>query len=269
MLGMKMPFPESERVVYGENPLVEVICQLKFPPILDISKAVPADFQKKVRKLYPLYEEDTEPSLPELPSHIPQEALKLAAQFLQDGSRTHRFLTDDGLRVIALTKDFVAVTDRAYLTWEKFRKDIDLVMEAVEEVYEPAFYSRVGLRYRNVIDREQLGLQREPWDALLSKELIGSLMSAKKLRDNVRHVLTVAVISIDEVTGGFVRLRHGLVNRPQEGEGQMYVIDADFYSEEREATKNVVATVDRFNGLAGQLFRWAIKKRLHEALRPS
>ncbi len=63
MLGMKMPFPESERVVYGENPLVEVICQLKFPPILDISTAEPAAFQNKVRKLYPLYEKDTEPSL--------------------------------------------------------------------------------------------------------------------------------------------------------------------------------------------------------------
>ena len=265
-----MPFPESARVVYGENPLAEVICQLRFPPILDISTVEPADFQNKVRKLYPLYEKDAEPRLPvELPPGIPQEALKIAGQFLHDGRTTHRFLSDDRLRVISLSSGFVAVTDRAYLTWEKFRKDVDLAKNALEQVYEPAFYSRVGLRYKNVIDRRQLGLEGETWDSLLGENLIGSLLAADNLRDNVRRVKTTALISIEEVTGGLLTLSHGLVDRSQEGEAQTYMIDADFYSEEREATQDVAATIDRFNGLAGRLFRWAIKERLHQALRPS
>jgi uncharacterized protein (TIGR04255 family) len=127
----------------------------------------------------------------------------------------------------------------------------------------------LGLRYRNVIDRQQLGLEGASWDALLSADLIGSLLVSEDLRDNVRRVQTEALISIGEVAGGFVTLRHGLVDQPQDGEGQTYVIDADFYSEEKEATRDVAATLDRFNRLAGRLFRWAISERLHQALRPS
>lgn len=264
-----MLFPESEHVVYAENPLVEVLCQLRFPPILSISTEEPAEFQSRVRQLYPLYEKDTGPRLPELPSELPEEVLKLTRQFLPGGAVTHRFSSDDRLQVISLTRDFVAVTDRAYVTWDGFRRNVDLARESLEEVYAPAFYSRVGLRYKDVIDRQQLGLEAEPWDALLSEDLIGSLLATENLRDNVRRIQTTALMSVDEVMGGFVRLRHGLVDQSQEGEGQKYLIDSDFYSEEREATRDVAATLDRFHGLAGRLFHWAIKDRLHQALRPS
>ncbi len=266
-----MPFPDSKRVVYGENPLTEVICQLRFPPILDISTVDPAEFQGHVRRLFPLYKKAGPGLSVGLPAEVPEQVQNIVTQFVQGGDvdTRHKFLTDDELRAITLTRDFVAVTDRRYVTWEKFKGDIELARNALEKVYEPAFYSRVGLRYKDVIDRSQLGLEEEPWDALLSEELIGSLLAAENLRDRVRRVQTVAQISVDEVVGGYVILRHGLLDQTQDGEAQTYTIDADFYSEEREATKDVTASLDLFNGLAGRLFRWAIKDRLHEALRPS
>ena len=52
-----MPFPDSERVIYQRNPLLEVICQLRFPSILRIDSEAPAVFQERVRKEYPMYQE--------------------------------------------------------------------------------------------------------------------------------------------------------------------------------------------------------------------
>ena len=63
-----MPFPESKRVVYQQNPLVEVICQIRFPTILQIGSEEPTAFQNSVRAEYPLYEKADRPG--KLPREI-------------------------------------------------------------------------------------------------------------------------------------------------------------------------------------------------------
>ena len=50
-----MPFPDATRVIFDANPLDEVICQVKFPPILRI-ETDPAAFQDQIRAEYPNYE---------------------------------------------------------------------------------------------------------------------------------------------------------------------------------------------------------------------
>ena len=57
----KMPFPEAERVVYRQNPLDRVVCQLKFPPILKIEREIPVEFQDRIRKDFPGFYEKREP----------------------------------------------------------------------------------------------------------------------------------------------------------------------------------------------------------------
>jgi uncharacterized protein (TIGR04255 family) len=52
-----MPFPDAPRVIYEKNPLETVICQLRFPAILQISATPPVAFQDSVRKVYPLFQE--------------------------------------------------------------------------------------------------------------------------------------------------------------------------------------------------------------------
>lgn len=50
----------NKRVKYNRCPLVEVIFQLRFPTILSINSKQPADFQEKIRKEYPFYDEGIE-----------------------------------------------------------------------------------------------------------------------------------------------------------------------------------------------------------------
>ncbi len=260
-----MPFPVSERVVYRQNPLVEVICQLRFPPILEISASEPAEFQKLVRGAYPLYSKDSPFS------GLPKDVSELVTRFgLPDLGQpiTHKFLTEDSARFISLNRDFLAVTNTRYQRWENFRQQIQMAQQALETVYAPSFYNRVGLRYRNIIDRMALRLDWEPWSSLVRPALAG-VLGAEDVRDNVRSTLTEALINVSDVEGGAVKLQYGLIRlAPSEADRLMYVIDADFYTEKRSGPYDVSEALDRFNRHAGNLFRWAISPRLEEALQP-
>jgi uncharacterized protein (TIGR04255 family) len=257
-----MLFPESNRVVFQKNPLVEVICQLRFPTILEISSEDPADFQKKIRAEYPLYERD------EGGISLPKEFMGILDRFtVRPAERlTHKFSTEDSARLISLNREFLAVTETQYERWDHFRKEICRAKAALEEIYSPAFYSRVGLRYRNIIDRDSLGLADKPWSSLLNSALSG-VLGAEGIRDQVKEFHGETLIEISELPGGHVTLRFGLVRLASENR-QVYQIDADFFTRERSAPDHVAETLDKFNRLAGNLFRWAITALLHEALKP-
>ena len=44
-----MLFAKYERCLYQRSPLIEVICQLRFPTILSIGSQEPAEFQEAIR----------------------------------------------------------------------------------------------------------------------------------------------------------------------------------------------------------------------------
>src|ERR1051325_695098 len=101
-----MPFPERPRAIFEQNPIAKVICQLRFPPILEISTTQPAEFQKRLRADYPLYGRQEAMGLPKeiaplvsgIPLSVPQAIL-------------HNFSTADSKRTIALNSDFLALSE--------------------------------------------------------------------------------------------------------------------------------------------------------------
>ena len=48
-------------------------------------------------------------------------------------------------------------------------------IRALKDIYEPAFYSRIGLRYVDSVDRAALGMQNTPWSELLNQVILGEL----------------------------------------------------------------------------------------------
>jgi uncharacterized protein (TIGR04255 family) len=128
-------------------------------------------------------------------------------------------------------------------------------------VYAPAFFTRIGLRYRDRIDRKKFGLEGVSWRELLKPEVLGEF-GDPTIGPNVEHMLREIVIKLsgDE---GRVRVVHGL-----EQNAQQYVIDSDFFVEgqiEPGVTTNVL---DSYNRRAGRLFRWCITSTLHQAMDP-
>lgn len=265
LTGSRMPFETTPRVVYRRNPLVEVVCQLRFPPILRILSREPSEFQDEIRDAYPLYEKQT--GL-EAPPGVAAVLSRLGVEGEPDRVN-HRFFTEDPAdrrRTISLARDFVAISEKTYRRWEVFRQEIERAKEALEVTYNPSFYSRVGLRYRDVIDPIPIGLEDRAWAELLNEGLLG-ILGAEPIRDRVSEAKSEFLLSLDEPDGAYIRVRHGLAKRDETG-AQVYRIDADCFATGRIGADHALPVLDAFNRTAGNFFRWAIAPALHEALGP-
>jgi uncharacterized protein (TIGR04255 family) len=262
-----MPFPESERVIYGKNPLTEVICQLRFPTILRIGTEQVADFQDRIRQDYPLYEaRGPSVQFPDLPEQfapiVASMQLPKTAQVV-----THRFSTVDNSRAISLSQDFVALVESRYERWESFRDEMRKGETALRNVYKPAFYSRIGLRYRDMIMRSSLGLSGVPWKELLKPHVLG-VLGEDGIADQVRVLRTETLIAIPDIPHSQVKIIHGVFEDAATKE-ECYSIDSDFSTHRKGDTSDPFEVLDRFHRLAGCLFRWTITDNLHTAMEPS
>ena len=152
-------FPASPRVIYRNNPLKQVICQLRFPPLLRIESAVPADFQEAIRRTFPLLHESR---TVDLPPGVPTELAEVVGKALSQ-QVSYNFVTEDGAWSVSLTRDFVALSAAKYERWEQFIERLRPPVEALVRLYDPAFFSRVGLRYQNVLAPAHLGLGDATW----------------------------------------------------------------------------------------------------------
>lgn len=256
-----MSFPESQRVVFGRNPLKEVVCQLSFPTILRIGSESPGDFQEAIRDRYPRYDRQS--------SAMPAEISRALERFgLANGGQglIHRFLAADSSSGVALRPESIAVWTHRYSRWESFRDDVSRAQQALENVYRPSPYDRIRLRYVDLINRRDLELADVPWNDLVKTSLVG-IMGERQLASNVRNCHGQLVLSLDEPDGSLVRIVHGLHDDTDMAQHE-YVIDADFHTTTVMESNHVVDTLNQFNPLARNFFRWAITERLHVALVP-
>ena len=180
---------------------------------------------------------------------------------------TYSFKTENQTRTISLTQDSISVSERQYRQWSDFRGEIERAEGILREIYAPAFYTRVGLRYRDVLDRSHYGLDSIPWSELLNPIFLGVLGSQEIAQDLVQQSQSQVLLTIPDVDGGQVLLQHGLVAREGE-EPSVYLIDADFYTQNRCHSDDAFNAANKFNKWAGYLFRWAITDVLREKLEP-
>jgi len=257
-----MPIPPTPRVRYSSNTLAEVVCQLRFPTILRIESEKPTAFQERIRDVYPLYAVMVDDPFPmQLPSGVPVEI----GRFLQS-PRSYEFAAPDQSWRISLTDEFVALTCTRYSRWENFREKLTNILDALNVVYRPAHYSRMGLRYRNVITKSKLGLDpASPWSELLNDWAIGEL-SRPEVSAEIQRSVREVVLRM----GGFeslVRIQHGLAAAPGTDEPS-YLIDCDFFTHRKTEITDAFTVLDFLNHQSGNLFRWYIREPLHAAMGP-
>ena len=263
-----MLFPDTQRVEYTNNPLDEVICQIRFPSILKIGATPPSEFQDRIRTLFPLYEEQDDGGIP-----VPQQVKDilsgagLEGMFPTQTSRLHRFLSEDELRSVSLQTNFLAFTVKDYRRWQDFRERLEFVESQFRCIYEPSFYSRIGLRYKDVITRKHLGLEECSWGELLNSALSG-LLSNSEASDNVAQALTAIQMRLPEIEGAQLMLKYGLPAQSGQVPLDTYVIDTDIFTEQKVQPHDSFRLLDRFNKATGNIFRWAISDTLRDALEP-
>jgi uncharacterized protein (TIGR04255 family) len=252
-------FPSSPRVIYHNCPLVEVICQLRFPPVLRIETAPPAELQERVRSVFPLFESARAGELPPLPPPI--------AQLMgQKGIATaYSFLTEDRSMTLSLSRESIALSTGTYSRWEDFRQRLQEPLRSFIEIYRPAYFSRIGLRYQDAIQRGRLGLTGSKWSQLLRPEILGEL-ALPQFEDNLQEARRVIRVKFADGSGSIL-LQHGLGQAAGATE-PCYVIDFDFSIDAKTEVSNAEMVLDRFNNRAGRAFRWCITDTLHRALGP-
>lgn len=261
-----MPFPVIQRVTYRNNPLDQVICQLRFPPILRIDSEIPAGFQERIRAEFSNFSETSELKL-EVPKGVKEVVRpEVLGQLLKStGSKNYEFSSEDGLWKLNLSRTFIALTANRYERWEQFKEKLELPLQALIDIYAPSHFSRIGLRYVDVIRRSRLNLQEVDWNDLLNPHILGMLASPE-IGDHVqafenRHEIKLA----DEQ--GTVRIVTKFMESEDDGE-LWYMIDSDFFNTDKTEISNALDKLDFFSVRGTRLFQWCITERLHNEMEP-
>ena len=163
-------FSKESHCVYGKNQLADVICQLRFPDILSINNNVPADFQEMIRDGFPLYAKNMEVGAPKvsgIPGNLQIENTPATVNY--------QFTSTDGTWRINLTSGFISLACTQYANWEEFARKLDKPLAAFIQLYKPAHFERIGLRYLNFISRNDLGLSNVPFCELIQPQFLGIL----------------------------------------------------------------------------------------------
>jgi uncharacterized protein (TIGR04255 family) len=264
-----MALLETNREIYACNPLAEVTAQLRFPPILRIEAETPARFQESIRDRYPLYRRVA--AIGQLPPDIPPPVRSLIEGMgAAAGPVQHLFETQDRRSNVTLSRETVALKTTAYTRWEEFRDQLNGVRAAFEEIYHPASYTRLGLRYVDILRRSILGLSDVAWAELLNPS-IGGELSAPEFGDSIDSAQRQLHCKLD-ADNCFLTLKTGIAlaraAAPSAAKEKCFLIDSDFHTHKLTETNRVTATLDIFNRASGNLFRWAIRPRLRDALQP-
>ncbi|MDX2043096.1 MAG: TIGR04255 family protein [Acidobacteriota bacterium] len=253
-------------MIYGKNPLIEVLCQLRYPSILLIDSDVPAVFQDKIRTSYPLFAEGQQS---ELKVDLPQEVVELSKgafpKTLRAGKASYDFVSADKKWKVGLTRDFLALSTTKYRQWEKFKEHLNLPLLTLIDVYKPPFFSRIGLRYRDVIKRSKLGLKETPWAELLKPNIVGELAS-EEIATCITGIAKMVQFKLPDENCEIL-MQHGFV-QDQEAE-TCYIIDTDFFMDENTEVNDAITRLNTLNQISRGLFRWCITDRLHEAMEPN
>jgi uncharacterized protein (TIGR04255 family) len=260
-----MQFPEYDRVIYDKNPLAAVICQLRFPTILSIEQKPPADFQERIRQDYPVYREKRGGELAHLVQSFEGSNLPFDLPSFFGGVKIHEFWTEEETWSVSLTKDYLSLSTTRYERWEDFRLRLEKLFLILLDVYQVPYFTRVGLRYQDILRRNMIGLDNIHWSELIKSPIAG-LLAIPDIESSVGEYTVQTLIGLDEPHSQ-VRMWYGFAQVPDSKE-ICFVVDSDFFKDDKTEKDNALTILDNYHQQAGRLFRWCITDTLHAAMHP-
>ena len=259
-----MLFAPYERYQYARAPLVEVICQLRFPTILSIGTKEPAEFQEAIRKDFPQYAARQE----QLPPKVVKKGNATALE-PQKPITNYNFISEDGRWKLNLTQGFIALSTLRYQRWEDFAQRLDRPLAQFIQIYRPAFFERVGLRYVNAFSRRALGLEGTPWSDLIQPAFLG-VMAEPDVDERAEGKCSLDVsMALDAGRKMKVHAGPGLLGGGKQDKEAKFILDGDFSTAGKHNPDAVPEKLERMHRFAVCLFQGAITKELHEAMGPT
>lgn len=256
-----MHFDQFERTEYKNNTLFNVVFQVRFPDILKISHEAPVQFQDRVRREgYP----ETDSTIPALPTDAPNELKQIIT-----ADQVFQFYSEDRNWQLSLSKSFLAVSCNGnYKNYIEFRGRSESALQTFNEIYEPSYFTRIGLRYQDIANEVFLPAMKGSVASFVPNHVFPELrMHIASDIDNLHKVsrfadedVKVTVSHLYFNASGTFGLRH-VPNK------MSYLIDIDCYSENKtRGISDVLTRCDTFKQHIWNIFQWSITDEFRTAM---
>ncbi len=243
-------FVDHEDVVFTRAPLVGVVCQVRFQPILALlTKSGVIGVQEALRVGYPKFSRHDEREIA-----VGPQAVQVA-----DKVPVWRFVDDTERWRVSLAVDFFSLDTERYSDFGEFLERLRFVIIALRRTLRPSRSVRVGLRYVNHFSYEGLSSASE-WKSLLRPEVVGMVGTDLNLEESQ------TVSGLSEGDDKLV-IRSGTVH----DEPLKFLLDMDCFTErelEIAPDGDLVDLVASYSESLTSLFHWAIQSDLREYLGP-
>lgn len=258
-------FSKEPRQIFERNPILEVICQLRFPEILAIGARPPVDFQEAIRGGYPQYRPTKEVAQPKVTGAPGNFQLQESAPTLN-----YQFTSQDGLWRVNLTSKFISLSCAKYDRWEEFARRLDEILAAFIQAYAPAYFDRVGLRFINAVCRSELDLDGVSFRDLIRSPYLGLLAEEAVNEKTVNRSNVDTELAIQAGCKAKIHAGPGMVRRPgvPNPEEVRFILDNDLFMAGNIPINLSAATLNVLHGQADELFRGAITDTLFDAMGP-
>ena len=181
--------------------------------------------------------------------------------------------TKDGAWKVSLTKGFIALSTTRYTRWEDFAKRLDVVLAAFIETYQPSYFSRVGLRYMNALNKDAVGLEESSWRELIAPGYLGLMADDDSARQNFIKCEQTVTATMPGGAKANIKCGPGLLrkvdNRTRQVEElKVFLLDLDVFFDGKMPLGQVAGALNIVHDNAGSLFAGAVRRPLLDAMEP-
>ena len=244
--------PLPDEVPLPRAPLVRVVAQVRFPPVLSIEKRdFVAPFQEAVRARYPsLRGEQTRGLLMGPQGSVPTPPALI-----------WRFTDIEERWRVSLAAEFVAIETTAYESRGDLMDRLEQVLFALEEHVGPKTVDRLGVRYIDRITGEEVG----DIEKLVRPEVLG--VAGTAAAQYASHTLSEALFSLPSQSAE-LRARWGLL--PPHGtvdpaavepiDERSWILDLDMFSSKPRPFEqsSILSDARAYAERSYCFFRWVV-----------
>lgn len=243
-----------QEVPLKNAPLVRVIAQMRFSPILTIEKKeVVSSFQEAIREIYPTLKPDHTRNVFVDPKNLPLVQSELQI--------TWRFIDITNSWRVSLANNFLALETTAYSSRSDFLHRLEKILTALHETFDLKTIEKFGLRYIDRLSGEDL----KNVSSFFRTEMTGLYDSTVK--NNIQQTINESVFKIDD-QDEYIIARWGLVPANQTFDPsaiepiieESWILDLDMsLSKEREfSILSVMKEAQQFSERLYTFFRWSV-----------
>lgn len=252
---MGLNFGEHDDVVFEHAPLVTVLCQVRFPPVLSLMTAAGvAGFQTALREEYPTLLPPQRSASVELgPQSVGVEASAPVWKLSDAG----------GQWTVGLAVDFVSLESPNYTNITDFLTRFARVLKVLRRTVRPADSLRVGLRKVNFLEAPE-SQQTTSFLRMVRPELLGPL-AVEQFPAPVSGFFSQLQFADQD---NLLVVRYGLQVQ-QERPG--FVLDMDYFTErpnEVSDAPGLMQLLRHFSDGMTSFFHWGIDERYKQELAP-